>query len=176
MMRRLLFIVLVLLPGAQTSLGQSLGWAALKQAVRLAYPDVYHLSPDSLAAWITSDAPAPLLLDVRTEAEFAVSHLRDAQRIAPETDDLTALLALPRDTPIVAYCAVGYRSSAMARRLTEAGFTNVANLEGFIFAWANAGYRVYRDGRVVQQVHPYDKIWGLLLDEKLRAYTPSPEH
>ena len=35
------------------------------------------------------------------------------------------------------YCAVGYRSAEMATQLRAAGFTNVRNLEGSIFQWAN---------------------------------------
>jgi hypothetical protein len=63
----------------------------------------------------------------------------------------------------------------MAERLQKAGFTNVMNLEGSIFQWANEGRPVYRDAAEVQQVHPYDGIWGKLLDKDLRAYTPSPK-
>jgi hypothetical protein len=49
------------------------------------------------------------------------------------------------------------------------------NLEGSIFQWANECRPVYRDAAEVQQVHPYDGIWGKLLDKDLRAYTPSPK-
>ncbi len=147
----------------------------LKKNIRAAHPDIRHISSDSLAAWLASPVPAPLLLDVRAEAEFAVSHLPHARRLDPDTPDLTLLQDLPPDTPMVTYCSVGYRSSAMAERLREAGFTNVSNLEGSIFEWANEDHPVYRGDRVVQQVHPYDKIWGLLLKKELHAYTVSPE-
>ena len=57
----------------------------------------------------------------------------------------------------------------MAQRLSEAGFTNVVNLEGSIFEWANQGHPVYREDRAVALVHPYDAVWGLLLKKDLRA-------
>jgi hypothetical protein len=34
---------------------------------------------------------------------------------------------------------------------------------------------VYRDDRIVRQVHPYDETWGELLNRELRAYSVSPE-
>ena len=147
----------------------------MKEEVRETYPGVRHVSADSLAAWLASPATPPLLLDVRTEAEFAVSHLPHARRIDPDAPDLSFLQDLPPDTPIVAYCAVGYRASAMAERLGEAGFTNVFNLEGAIFEWANEGHPVYYDDRAVQYVHPFNAVWGLFLNKELRSYTPPPE-
>ena len=167
--------LVLILVGPHVGCGQAPTWSMLKDDIRASYPSVRHISSDSLATWLASPAPAPLLLDVRAEAEFAVSHLPDARRIDPDTHDLAFFYDLPRDTPIVAYCAVGYRSSAMAEQLSGAGFTNVVNLEGAIFEWANEGHPVYRDDRVVLQVHPYDAVWGLLLKKELRAYTPSPE-
>lgn len=147
----------------------------LKKTIRATYPDVRHVSTDSLAAWQAGSAPAPLLLDIRTEDEFAVSHLKDARRLDPDTQDFALLQDLPRDTPIVTYCSVGYRSAAMAARLAEAGFTNVVNLEGSIFAWANEDRAVYRRDRAVQQVHPYDAVWGRLLKKEVHAYAAAPE-
>ena len=76
------------------------------------------------------------------------------------------------DMPIVAYCSVGYRSSELVQKLTERGFTNVKNLDGSIFEWANRGYPVERDGEEVREVHPFDDRWGTLLHEDLRAYAP----
>ena len=167
--------LVLLLISPHLACGQTPSWSMLKQNIRTTYPDVRHVSTDSLAAWQASSRPAPLLLDIRAEDEFAVSHLKGARRLDPDTHDFTMLLNLPPDIPIVTYCSVGYRSSAMAQRLTEAGFTNIANLEGSIFAWANEGHPVYRNDRAVRQVHPYNTAWGLLLKKELRAYTAAPE-
>ena len=66
-------------------------------------------------------------------------------------------------TPIVVYCSVGYRSSAIARRLESLGYRNVLNLSGSIFQWVNENRSVYREGKPVTKVHPYQKFWQHLL-------------
>ena len=148
-------------------------WSALKRLIRSRFPHVQHITTDELADWLSQSAnQQPVLLDTRTEAEFAVSHLLGAERIEPDTQDLAHLSRLAQDTPIVTYCSVGYRSSALCDRLRLAGFTRAVNLEGSIFAWANAGYPVYRNTDVVRQVHPYNAVWGVLLHHELHAYHP----
>ncbi len=152
---------------------QSLTWTVVDRMVRSHFPEVPQISTDSLAARLTAPGlPTPLLLDVRAEDEFAVSHLRGAVRVDPDAPDLAFLDTLARDVPIVAYCSVGYRSSKLVRMLREKGFTNASNLEGSIFRWANEGRPVYREGDRVRQVHPYDRVWGMLLKKELRAYAP----
>ena len=64
---------------------------------------------------------------------------------------------------------MGYRSARIADRLETAGFRDVRNLTGSIFQWANEGRPVVRDGEPVREVHPYDAVWGRLLDRDLRA-------
>jgi hypothetical protein len=80
-----------------------------------------------------------------------------------------SIVQQPLDLPIVTYCSVGYRSGAFAERLRSAGFTNVVNLEGSIFRWANEGRPLFRSARPVTEVHPYNRTWGLLLKEDRRA-------
>jgi len=139
----------------------------LKQVIRWQFPQVQQISPATLAEWLgSSDRPPPLLLDTRTEAEFAVSHLQSSQRI--DSANLTHL-EIESDTPIVAYCSVGYRSARLCNQLQALGYSNVLNLEGSLFQWANEGRSVYRAGQPVQQVHPYDQLWGLLLTSELHG-------
>ena len=137
-------------------------WAG--KAVRRRFPDVVHLPPRVLAAWLADGTrPAPLLLDSRSEEEFAVSHLAGAQRLDP-TADSSALKAVAASArPIVAYCSAGYRGSQLARRLREDGATDVANLEGGIFAWANEGFEVVKNGEPVRAVHPFSRLFSRLL-------------
>lgn len=164
-----LAFLLGFLAGPPLAHGQPVTWSWVRNAMRVMYPDVPRISTDSLATVMTHAAQDPLLLDVRTEEEFAVSHLRGAQNLDPDTKDLAVLEDIPRDTMIVTYCSVGLRSAAMARRLVRAGFTRVTNLEGSLFAWANEGRPIYRDSIAVQTIHPYDRRWGRLLKEELRA-------
>jgi rhodanese-related sulfurtransferase len=139
-------------------------WSGLKLLIRRQFPQVRHISTAALADWLAQvDRPQPLLLDVRTEPEFAISHLQGAIHIDPDTTDFSGLQPLALDRPIVPYCSIGYRSAALSNRLQAAGYTHVTNLEGSIFQWANEGRSVYQNDRVVQQVHPFNKLWGLLL-------------
>jgi rhodanese-related sulfurtransferase len=151
-------------------------WDTLRQNIRKRFPDVRQLSTQQLADWLadSNNRPSPILIDVRRIEEFKVSHLPGAHW----ADTVKAVRALPRpdSRPIVVYCSVGYRSSALAGELQKAGLTNVWNLEGSIFAWANEGRPVHR-GReplVPPKVHPYDKKWGQLLNKDLRDPRSQP--
>ena len=139
-------------------------WGAVKARIRKEFPAVPQIGTRELAARLESEKP--LLLDVRAQAEFDVSHLAGARRVEPGA---TPDLRIAKDTPIVTYCSVGYRSSAVAQRLREAGYTRVQNLEGSIFQWANEGRPLVRDGKPATLVHPYDSKWGRLLDKQRRA-------
>ena len=149
---------------------QELG--AAKREVREKYPDVVGISARELEVRLAKDGPAPLLLDVRQPAEYEVSHLRGAHRAATIQEAQARLADSPRDREVVVYCSVGMRSAALAEALTKAGYTNVRNLEGSIFEWANTGRAVYRGDKAVREVHPFDEKWGRLLDEELHAKTP----
>jgi rhodanese-related sulfurtransferase len=153
------------------SLLNRVGWSILKQTIRAEFPQVHQISPDTLTDWLDSEQADLVLLDTRTEAEYAVSHLANARQVDPKIENL-ASLELAIDTPIVTYCSVGYRSARIADRLQTAGYTNVVNLEGSIFQWANEGKPVYRNGLQVQEVHPFDSRWAQLLNSELRAYEP----
>jgi rhodanese-related sulfurtransferase len=167
---RLLLAFLLVMSCRETP---SSDWPVVKKWVRSEFPGVEHVTTEELKERLeTPDGVQPLLLDVRGEEEYAVSHLPGALRVEPGGDLLPELARLDRSTPIVAYCSVGYRSSQLVERLEEEGFTDVRNLEGSIFEWANNGYPLEREGRAVKEVHPYDEEWGRLLDQALRSYRP----
>ncbi len=164
------FLIMIL---AFCGCSQGPSWPSVKEMVRQDFPDVEHVSADELSRLMATEPEnAPILLDVREEAEYAVSHLPHAVRVQPGTDRSAFLDTLDRDAPIVAYCSVGYRSSELVQKLRERGFTNIRNLEGSIFEWANGGRSVERDGRGVEEVHPFDEQWGKLLRQELHAYEP----
>ena len=133
-------------------------WPAIKARIAKEFPNVKSIGTAELAKL----EPKPVLLDVRTAEEFNVSHLSGARRVDPDA----ATVALPKDTPIITYCSVGYRSAKFAQRLQDAGFTNVRNLDGSIFQWANEGRPIAGSAG---KVHPFNKKWGVLLDAARRA-------
>jgi rhodanese-related sulfurtransferase len=171
-MRSLAASVLCLL-AVQTGCSQELTWKAVDHMIASDFPEASFITTDSLAERLSDTTTArPTLLDARSPEEYAVSHLPGAHRVDPTAPTVPALDTLSRDAPIVVYCSVGYRSARVTTRLQEQGFTNVRNLRGSIFRWANEGRPVVRDGTPVRAVHPYDRTWGRLLNDSLHAYTP----
>ena len=137
--------------------------APFESLVRDRFPRVSQLSTQELADWMQDSSTQPILFDVRGRNEFQISHLQNARHIPPGSS--ASVIDLPKETLIITYCSVGYRSSDFATRLMDAGYTNVHNLEGSIFRWANEGRPVYRGPDRVYLVHPYNETWGALLDK-----------
>ncbi|MDH3705186.1 MAG: rhodanese-like domain-containing protein [Acidimicrobiia bacterium] len=100
--------------------------------------------PVDEAAAIHTDPPADLVvLDVRTPDEYVDGHLDGAVVLdfyAP--DFATDLAALDRDVPYLLYCQSGNRSGQSRQMMAELGFTDVADIEGGISAWIDAGHPV----------------------------------
>ena len=70
-----------------------------------------------------------LIIDVRTHEEFAGGGYPKAKNIP--LDELGAGMdKLPKDKPIVLYCASGMRSGQAARMLQAAGFSDVTSAGG----------------------------------------------
>jgi len=83
------------------------------------------------------DAGAPVAIDVRTPRE------RDEKRVAgslniPLNHLNERLQELPKDRPLLVYCAGGYRSSIATSLLKQQGFENVSELAGGMTAWEAA--------------------------------------
>ena len=143
---------------------------AAVQEISAEFSTVPQISTGELAAWLADTTrEAPLLLDVREPEEYAVSHLPGAIRVSPKAtpDQLQDAIDLSR--PLVLYCSIGYRSSALAEQLTAAGAAQAMNLEGSLFKWANEGRPLRRDGQATKQAHPYNKKYSRMLREPLRA-------
>tara|TARA_R110002095_G_scaffold47302_1_gene42171 strand:+ start:1146 stop:1514 length:369 start_codon:yes stop_codon:yes gene_type:complete len=87
---------------------------------------------DQSAALDALQRPSSVLIDVRTEQEFAEGALPGATRI--ETEDLAervAAVAPDKDAPVVLYCRSGRRASAAQDLLQELGYTQVFNAGGY---------------------------------------------
>jgi rhodanese-related sulfurtransferase len=150
-------------PGTLTQAHKQISWQVINVTLHQKYADVRAIQTQALADWLADPARVqPLLLDVREPAEYALSHLPGAKNV-----NLAKLDVLPPDkaSPIVVYCSVGLRSADAARHLKALGYSNVFNLEGSIFQWANED-RALEGG---SRVHPYDAQWGRLLRSDKRA-------
>src|SRR5579885_39463 len=94
------------------------------------------LSPQFAAEMLQAGEP-PLAVDVRAPRE------RDSKRIdgivsLPLNRLLEQCQSLPKDRPLLVYCAGGYRSSIAASLLKSRGFQHVAEIAGGIAAWEAA--------------------------------------
>lgn len=141
---------------------RSLAWSFVKGMVNRQFLQVPSVSTEKLATWLTSELPPPVLIDARKAEEYAVSHLPGARHLP--TVDKIQQAEIPMDAAMVVYCSVGYRSARLVQQLQEAGYEHVMNLEGSIFEWHNQGQPLVVDGEPTQQVHPYNRTWGLLLN------------
>lgn len=148
-------------------------WPETQRKIESEFPAARHITASALAEAINAgSAKAPLLLDIRAPAEYRVSHLSGAVLASDEKAALAALRGHDKRERIVVYCSVGWRSSAVAEALQRAGYRDVRNLNGGIFTWANEDRPLYRDGRRVFVVHPFNRDWGRLLAARFRSRAP----
>ncbi len=177
MKREIVFILIgvVVLIGSGISVGcqhnqQNITWQEVIKNIRNKFPGVRHTSTDELNSWLADSKGEPVnLIDAREKEEFEVSHIPGARNIPYNKDPLSSLMNLKQDDLMVVYCSVGYRSSTLARKLQDLGFTRVYNLEGSIFKWANEERPLEQNGNIVQKVHPYSPYWGKLLETEYHA-------
>jgi rhodanese-related sulfurtransferase len=94
------------------------------------------VSPQSAAERASSGAP--ILLDVRTPSERAAKAIPGSVSV-PLMQLRGRLQELPRDRPILVFCAGGYRSSIAASLLQREGFGDVSEIAGGIAAWEKSG-------------------------------------
>ena len=71
-----------------------------------------------------------ILLDVRTQEEYDGGHIPGA--VCFPNEDILPELPLPfgKDAEILVYCRSGRRSAEAAEKLTDMGYTNVADFGG----------------------------------------------
>ena len=85
----------------------------------------------------------PIILDIRTPAEYLLGHVRHSTLVPtpspPLSDDQYSILAYtlgkevegqPKNREIWVYCRKGRRSAVAKQILDEMGFSRVANLGG----------------------------------------------
>ena len=101
------------------------------------------------------------IFDTRELNEYMISHLPGAVNVGFNEFDKSIFEKIKKDEPIVLYCSVGFRSEKIGERLQKMGFTNVLNLYGSIFEWANKGYPVENfTNKNTQEVHTYNEEWS----------------
>jgi rhodanese-related sulfurtransferase len=165
-------LALLLAGGFGCGAQESLTWSNVFADIARQYPQVPQMNGDELQRRMALPEQQPAVIDVRARKEYDVSHLAGAVWAESARDIRKIVSELPPQETVVLYCSVGVRSSAAAQKLLEAGRTNVFNLKGSIFQWANEGRTVVSNGVPTAAVHPYNKRWGRLLDPSHHPQSP----
>lgn len=78
---------------------------------------------------VMSLTPAPVVIDVRTAAEFAEGHVQGALNLDVESGAFQAKLSsLDKSVGYALYCRSGRRSAMAVEQMTAAGFAEVRDL------------------------------------------------
>jgi rhodanese-related sulfurtransferase len=93
------------------------------------------VTPAALEAAVSAP-DGPLLLDVRTDEEFAGGHVRGAlsiplQQLPDRLEELSAF----KERGVIAYCEHGRRAERALQLLRDAGFQKLQLLDGNMQRW-----------------------------------------
>jgi rhodanese-related sulfurtransferase len=96
----------------------------------------------ALAVRLSAAGERPVLVDVRTGAEYAGGHLPGALNIPVQSLPfrMGEVPGHERKEPVVVYCSHGIRAGLSGFFLKVAGFKRVMHLQGDIRGWREAGY------------------------------------
>jgi len=122
---------------AELELAYAPPFGSAKDPVNMAGFAASNLLAGDFAVWHGSDldtagrpgAVGAVLLDVRSEREYATGHLPGALNIA-HTQLRERLGEVPAGVPVRVYCASGFRSYLALRILRQRGWDDVASLSG----------------------------------------------
>jgi phage shock protein E len=84
-----------------------------------------------------------VLLDVRTPDEYRQAHLKGALLI-PLGELQRRVQEIPRDRPVLVYCAVGARSLSAAGFLASKGYRDIYNMSDGLVGWYKNGLPLER--------------------------------
>ncbi len=127
---------------------------------------IAELDPMEAFAWVLGGAA---LLDVREPEEARELSIPGGWRIG-ERELRERWEEIPRDRPVVVYCRRGNRSYDACCFLESKGFSGLANLEGGIGAWGEAGLPLTGRSAPAEQPEPEVSEWiGIALAEAAGA-------
>ena len=102
-----------------------------------------------------------IIFDVREKQEYEVSHIQNAIHVGYNDFNLIKTLKLiPKNSMVIVYCSVGYRSGKITNQLRE-NYINAYNLEGGIFKWSNSKLNLFdSNNNITKKIHGYSKDWS----------------
>ncbi len=103
--------------------------------------DIQIVSPEEMKE--ISELEDVQLVDVRTADEYQAEYIENAQNIDyfSPTFDLE-LDQLDKSKPVIVYCEKGSRSAKCAKKMKDAGFVKIYELDGGLAKWKYKGFKV----------------------------------
>ncbi len=152
--------------GVETSIALSL----LEKQMRHVFSDVSHIEPEVVSQLIGQRSDHILILDARTQAEFAVSRIQGAVRVDPDTRSARSVTENNGDLQgktVIVYCSIGLRSSRLVVRIGQAlkdnGVTAIHNMSGGIFRWRNEHRAIVDADGATRAIDSYNILWRQFL-------------
>ena len=139
---------------------------ATRQLIRIGYDDLRGYLDGGIAAWHAAGLPtartriidvdelhawmqrndAPMVVDVRSDAEWRTGHMPDAIHIEAGRITESAATQVPRDRPVVIHCGAANRRATVGLSLLEQlGYRNIMVLDTGIVNWRDAGHEVVKE-------------------------------
>jgi rhodanese-related sulfurtransferase len=98
------------------------------------------ISAEQLKAQIEA-RNAPVILDVRSKAEYDAGHVPGALHVPFwQVSSTLPGLGISPGTPLVVYCGHGPRAYMAGSRLRRLGFASISYLSGHMWRWRQKGF------------------------------------
>jgi rhodanese-related sulfurtransferase len=154
-----LLLILLWLP-AQLAFGQGDIAPAYEKMLGKTYEKAFPVIQPQQAQALVGNSEV-VFLDTRELEEYQVSHIPDAIHVGYQKIDWQKIQQLDRSTKIILYCSIGVRSQSVGKEMQKLGFTDVQNLYGGLFLWADQGRElVDASNDKTREVHGYSRWWG----------------
>jgi hydroxyacylglutathione hydrolase len=138
---------------------------ATRQLIRIGYDDLRGYLDGGIAAWQAAGLPtartrlidvdelhawmqrndAPLVVDVRSDAEWRTGHMPNAIHIDAGRITESAGTQVPRERPVVLLCASANRERVALSLLERLGYRNLMVLDTGFGNWRDAGYEIVKE-------------------------------
>lgn len=130
-----------------------------KKMIEKHYDGFPLIQPEDAVKIVNDDSV--VFLDTREKDEYNVSHIPGAMFVGYDDFDWDKVENLDRSKTVIVYCSIGVRSQNIGKELKEKGFTDVKNLYGGIFLWADQDRDMHNERGVdTDAVHGYSRLWG----------------
>ncbi len=122
---------------------------------RRSFPEVVDVEP-RLAMDLAKRVEV-VFVDARTPEEQSVSMIPGAVTEEAFLKNLERY----KDSLLIGYCTISYRSGMLARKLREEKGITLYNLRGGLLAWVHEGGKVVDQKGETKRIHVYGRKWNL---------------